>query len=126
MTGKSFLELKPGDQIESNDETLEVVQTDKMGRVQVESVHYYVDTYYYMDEYFKTEEEAKEYQSTQAQNLKDELNDLNKQLSGADDKWKDEIQEEIDEIEKKIDDLEYADIKSETYGKPFWMHYKDI
>lgn len=127
MTREEFDSLKIGDEIELEEETVRVLDIDRMGRVQLVQVTYSIDVFEYQDEQYDTYEEANEVCTQKKEFAEDELEDLKKQLvECVDEDAKDEIQEEIDKLEETIDDLEYADIEEDTLGEPFWMHYKDI
>lgn len=127
MSGVKFRDLKEGKQIEMDGKVYQVLDTDRMGRVQLVQVTYSIDVFKYQDEQYNTYEEANEVCTQKKEFAEDELEDLKKQLVGCvDEDAKDEIQEEIDKLEETIDDLEYADIEEDTLGEPFWMHYKDI
>ena len=129
MTGTAFKNLCQDDEIVIDGKTYRVEDTDlRMGRVQLQKMKYYIDVWNYRDEYYDSYEEAQEAASNIVDDLKENLKELTECLSDldADDEDYDDTQEEIDKTEELIDDLEFCDFDTEEFGKPFWMHYKDI
>lgn len=128
MTGTEFKDLCQDDEIVMGGKTYRVEETDRMGRVQLQQMKYYIDVWDYRDEYYDSDEAAYEASSNIVDDLKENLKELQEYLSElkSDDEAYDETQEEIDKIEEHIDDLVFCDIETEECGKPFWMHYKDI
>jgi len=126
MIGEDFKNLQQGNTIVMDGKTYRVEEKDRMGRLKLQQIEYYIDEYQY--EGYDTEEAANEEVSSLLDNLKQDLKNLNGRLSelDADDAKFNEIQGEIDKAEELIDDLEFCDIDKRKCGNPFWMHYKDI
>lgn len=117
MTREEFDSLKIGDEIELEEETVRVLDIDRMGRVQLCKMQYHIDLFEYSDKYFDYEEDAYEYLDHQMQMVKDDIENYVDS---------DEEEKTFDELEEELDELKYADIEAEETGEPYWMHYKDI
>jgi len=111
MTKEEFKKLQEGDELyvpaDDDERTYSVLEKDRMGRVKMKKISYYVDVFDYQDEYFDSYDDAENYR----QQLMDECT-------------KGEL--DVEDIEETFDELKYAEIESETFGKPFWMHYTEV
>lgn len=117
MIREEFDSLKIGDEIELEEETVKVLDIDRMGRVQLCKVQYHIDVWEYSDTYFDSEEEANEYVSELIEQVQENIENYIDS---------DEAEKTLDELEEELDELKYADIEAEETGEPYWMHYKDI
>lgn len=128
MTGKEFKKLTEGTEIVTTDNKhYTVIDTDSMGRIQMVKLCYHIDDWEEADEEFDTPDEANDYLSTRINQVKEDVEDLEHQLSDCDDdECRGEIQEDLDNRQELLEQLECADIESEESGKLFWMHYKDV
>ena len=128
MTGTEFLDLWQNDTMVVDDKTYRVEDTDRLGRVKMQHIEYYIDVWEFQDECYDTYDEAQERVSVLIGELKDDLDGLKERLSELDDDDAEygDVQDEIEKAEEQLDDLEFCDIETCDSGEPFWMHYKDI
>ena len=110
MTGEEFKKLTEGTEVyvpaDEDELTYSVLKKDKQGRIKMQRISYYIDMFH-CQEKFDSFEDAEDYR----QQLMDEC-------------AKGEL--DVEDIEETLDDLKYADIEHDTFGKVFWMHYRDV